>query len=208
MTTGAGLLVWLHGDAAYEFKNPSSTYVMGGANGVRTACKNNGYILVSALAPDTSGTVTWWENGTSKAAYLKALLDYLKTTYQPATGRVVLAGFSGGAQQTTQFFLNSNPNYFEQGGGTIAIGGGEAPDGDPTFTAATKANMWMHWAAGANDTSANSEDGFDGRGSAEYGEQWFRGKGIARTSIQIIAGKPHDISPNFGPVVAAQLSSH
>ena len=97
------------------------------------------------------------------------------------------------------------PEYLAQGGATIVFGGGEAPDVTPTYSAAVKSAIRMHWCAGANDTAANSEDGFDGRATAEYGEQWFRGKGF-NTSIQIISGKGHDVNPNFGPVVAAQLA--
>lgn len=205
LAAGAGLMIWLHGDAAYEFNNPSSSYIVGGSSGIRVAAKNAGFILASCLAPDTSGTVTWWESGNANADYLKALIDSLKTGYAINPSRVVLAGFSGGAQQVTQFFMGRYPEYLAQGGATIVFGGGEAPDVTPTYSAAVKSAIRMHWCAGANDTAANASDGFDGRATAEYGEQWFRGKGF-NTSIQIISGKGHDVNPNFGPVVAAQLA--
>lgn len=205
LAAGAGLMIWLHGDAAYEFKNPSSSYIVGGSSGIRVAAKNAGFILASCLAPDTSGTVTWWESGNANADYLKALIDSLKTGYAINPSRVVLAGFSGGAQQVTQFFMGRYPEYLAAGGATIVFGGGEAPDVTPTYSTQVKSAIRMHWCAGANDTAANAEDGFDGRATAEYGEQWFRGKGF-NTSIQIISGKGHDVNPNFGPVVAAQLA--
>lgn len=203
--TGAGLVVWLHGDAAYEHNNPDSTYVFGGEGGVRAAGRNAGCVVVSALAPDTSGTVTWWEGGTGDSAYLAALLEHLCTTYGVPRSRIALCGFSGGAQQITQFFMDAYPDWLQPGSGTIVFGGGEAPDGAPVYTTATKTGVWMHWAAGELDTAANATDGFDGRGAAEYGEQWFRGQGFAHTSIEIVPGQYHELD-NFGSILAQQLT--
>ena len=59
---GAGLLIWLHGDGAYEhahYDDPTFEYVFEGATGVRAVGKARGYIVVSALSPDTTGEVTW-----------------------------------------------------------------------------------------------------------------------------------------------------
>lgn len=204
---GAGLVVWLHGDAAYEFNNPSSTYVMGGSAGVREVCRQRGFVLVSALAPDTVGAVTWWENGLTKADYLKALLDSMISGYAINPSRVVLAGFSGGAQQIGQFFMRGHPEFFSRGGLTVCIGGGQAPSTTPTYSTAVKGALAMHWAAGANDTAANSSDGFDGRAAATNGEAWYRARGFSRTSLQIIANKGHDIG-TFGTVLANQLDTH
>ena len=159
-----------------------------------------------ASAPDRGRTPPLrFASGSTRADYVKALLDHLRTGYAVPNGKIILAGFSGGAQQTTQFFLDKYPNYFETGGGTIVFGGGEAPDGTPVFSAATKANMWMHWAVGENDTAANASDGFDGRGAAVYGEQWFRGQGFTRTSIEIVPGQGHELD-NFGSILAQQLT--
>lgn len=205
LTAGAGLLVWLHGDAAYEHNNPTSTYVFGGTNGVTAVGRARGYIVVSARTPDTTGDVTWWENGNGNADYLAALLDHLTAGYATDPTKVVLAGYSGGAQQITQFFLARYPNRLSRGWGTIVFGGGEAPDITPTFSTAIKAQLTMHWAAGELDTAANSSDGFGGREAATAGEAWYRAKGFARTSIQLIAGKGHALDGLFGGIVAARL---
>ena len=90
---------------------------------------------------------------------------------------------------------------------TCVVGGGEAPDVTPTYSSAVKTKLAMHWAAGERDTAANASDGFDGRGAATYGENWFRGKGFTKTSLQIVAGKPHDTG-NQGAILAAQLDLH
>ena len=204
LSAGAGLFIWLHGDAAYEHKNPNSVYVFGGTSGVRAVTKSRGWICVSAKDP---GTLEWWKNGNTKADYLAALLDHLTKGYAVDPTRVVIAGFSGGAQQTTQFFMGRHHAKLEKAtkGGTIVFGGGEAPDVTPAYSTALKSAIRMYWAAGQNDTSANASDGFDGRGAATYGEQWFRGKGF-RTQIEIQPGQGHELN-NFGTLVAKTLDN-
>ena len=204
---GDPILVWLHGDGAYEHNNPTSNYVFGGSNGVVAQAKARGYIVISAKSPDTTGSITWWESGNTRADYLKALVDSLKAGYAVNPRGVVLAGFSGGAQQVTQFFMGRHPEYLAQGGGTIVFGGGEAPDVTPTYSSQVRQNIFMYWAAGSNDTAANASDGFDGRGAATYGEQWFRGKGFTRTLIEIQQGQGHTLN-NFGLLVGKTLDNN
>ena len=201
---GAKLLIWLHGDGKYEHDNPTSSYVFGGTNGLVAQARARGYIVVSAKSPDTTGSITWWESGSTRASYLAALLDHLTTGYATDKTKTVIAGYSGGAQQASQFFMAHQWGKLEQGGLVIPIAGGEAPDNSPTYSTAVKTNVRMHWAVGANDTAANSPERFDARGSAEYGENWFRTRGF-RTSIQLIAGKGHALDGMFGGIVAAQL---
>ena len=201
---GAKLLIWLHGDGKYEHDNPTSSYVFGGTNGLVAQARARGYIVVSAKTPDTSGSITWWESGQNRSNYLAALLEHLATGYGVDRTKTVIAGYSGGAQQSAQFFMAHQWQKLEAGGLVIPIAGGEAPDNNPAYSAAVKSKVRLHWAVGSNDTAANSSEGFGARESAEYGEQWFRQRGF-RTSLQLISGRGHDLSGMFGGIVAAQL---
>lgn len=88
-TQPVGLMVQFHGDAAYEYLNPNSSYSLGGTTGIRAQAKAHNMILVVAKAPDTTGTVTWWEAGSANADYTRDLIQ------QVAYGSMVtLAGRS------------------------------------------------------------------------------------------------------------------
>ena len=208
LAAGAGLLIWLHGDGRYEHSNPNSSYVFGGTNGVRNVCKSRGYICVSALSPDTSGSITWWEGGANRADYLNALLNALVTGYACNPNKVIIAGFSGGAQQTTQYYMPEYAGGSTWGGGTIVFGGGGAPVVSVApIPAAVKARIWMHWATGALDTAANSSEGYDALGYAKAGANWYEAQGFS-VSRQWMAGVTHEMDGMFGGVVAAQIDAH
>lgn len=204
----SGLFIWTHGDGAWEFSHPNDPYVMGGADGVRAKAKAEGYIVVSALAPDTTGTVTWWENGKKNADYMADLIDHLKTEYDIDSNDIVLAGFSGGAQFTTQYFLPEYSGMLE-GGGSIVFGGGgapETPDQQP-WNQDLKSNFFMHWATGEFDDLEHSDEGYDARGYAQEGIDYYTNNGF-NTSYYWIPGKDHVIDELFGGIVGEQLALH
>lgn len=202
-----GLLIWLHGDDAYEHKNPNSTYVFGGTNGIRAIGKARGYVVVSALAPDTTGTITWWEAANANAVYMQDLLAKLKTTYGVDTSKIVLAGFSGGAQFITQTYVPKYAGTLPAGGSIVFGGGGEplsAPS--PAFTSAFKNAWWMYWATGALDDAAHSDENYDALGYAKAGADYYKAAGFA-TGTNWIAGKDHVIDGLFGGIVAGVLDA-
>ena len=201
--TGAPLLVWLHGDGAWEHDNPNSAYVFGGAGGVRQVCADRGVICVSAQSPDATGTRTWWENPTRNVTYLTDLIGKLKTDYSPS--RIILAGYSGGAQFATQYFIPQKSGVLGAGG-SIVFGGGGKPVSptNPSFTTTFKNSWWMHWATGALDTAANSSEGYDALGFAQAGASWYQTAGFS-TSTYWIPGRNHMIDGLFGGIVAARL---
>lgn len=121
LRAGAGLLIWLHGDGAWEHTNHTNPYVFGGPAGVVAQARARGYITVSALTPATDKT--WWNLGLSRANYLLVLLDHLRRGYAVNPGRVILAGYSGGAQQIMQYWMNRYAEALAGGGGLIAFGG-------------------------------------------------------------------------------------
>lgn len=199
----AGLLIWTHGDGAYEYHNPDSDYVMGGPQGVRALAKDEGYVVVSALAPDRDGTTTWWEDGEANATYLADLLTHLRGEYDIDPDDVVLAGFSGGAQFTTMYFLPAY-SHLLTGGGTVVFGGGGPPYEDAQFDEALKPRFDMHWATGALDDLEHSDEGYDALCYAREGVAYYSAAGFS-TSYQWIPGRDHVIDGLFGGIVAERL---
>jgi len=59
-----GILLWLHGDGAYEFKHPYSKEYLGGKNGIKAVAEEKNLTLI---VPHTPSADTWWENGEDKA---------------------------------------------------------------------------------------------------------------------------------------------
>lgn len=201
----AGLLIWAHGDGAYEFDHPEDSYVMGGDNGVRAEAKAEGYIVVSALSPDVMGTITWWERGADNADYMADLIEHLRGEYDIDSTKIVLAGYSGGAQFFTQFFL---PEYSSMlvGGGSIVFGGGGAPETPEQrpWNDDLIPNFFMHWATGSLDDAEHSDEDYDALGYAKEGVDYYSDLGF-ETSYDWIPGKGHEIDGLFGAIVGEQL---
>ncbi|WP_454294830.1 hypothetical protein [Salana multivorans] len=208
ITQPAGLLIWTHGDGAYEFTHPRDPYVMGGPHGVKALANAQGYIVVSVLSPDTEGTVTWWEEGEDNADYMADLIEHLRGRYEIDTSDVVMAGFSGGAQFTTQYFL---PEYSGMlgGGGSIVFGGGGAPETSQQepWNEGLKDSFFMHWVTGELDTAENSDEGYDALGYAKEGEAYYAAEGFA-TSHHWIPETGHELDGLFGDLLAATLWEH
>lgn len=198
----AGLVLQFHGDGASEFKNPNDSWSLGGSNGIVANARAKGYITVAALTPDSS-TMTWWEKGEENAVWVRDLLAKLKSTYAIDNNRIYLVGYSGGTSLITLYYL---PKYSStiSGGGAILFGGGGAPWGSTNFSASFKANFTMHWYTGADDTEANSDEGYDALADAQEGLDWYTEQGL-RTSHTWPAGVDHDLDGRFGPVVGQQL---
>lgn len=55
----------------------------------------------------------------------------------------------------------------------------------------------MRWVVGENDTADNSDEGFDGRGTSEYAENWYSGQGWD-TDIDLVRGKSHLLNGLYG----------
>jgi predicted esterase len=198
----AGLVLQFHGDGAYEFQNPSSSYSLGGSSGIVSQSRQRGYITVAALAPDRSGSITWWENGSANADYVADLVASLKSSYNIDTEDVWLVGYSGGAQFITQFYLPKHSNQID-GGGSVVFGGGGSPRVTAnTFDPALVRDFPMHWYTGANDTGS-----FDALGAARAGVNWYAGRGF-ETDLESPAGVGHNLSGRFGPVLAKHLDAH
>ncbi len=201
-TAPVGLLLQFHGDGAYEFNNPTSSYSLGGTSGIVAQARRHGMITVPVLTPDTVGSVTWWESGSQNADFVRDLLRYLFTQYDVDTGRIWLVGYSGGAQFVTQFFL---PKYSSLigGGGAVVFGGGGVPRVTvQPFAAGLVGAFPMHWYTGLLDDGRGGT--YNALADARAGSAWYANRGF-RTSLATPSGVGHALSGRFGAVVGAQL---
>lgn len=221
-TKPIGLVLNFHGDGAYGFNNPNSTYSLdadGDAGTVKVARDYN-MITVSILTPDrATGDYTWWWRGANYADFVYALVNNLYTKYDVDKTRIWFDGYSGGAQFITQYYVSEygGSGQFENGG-ALMFGGGDTPQsGDPQpgtvnpIPDSVKQNFRMWWGAGTKDLADRYWNG--GLDSAQKGEAYYRSIGFVNTSHYYPEGWCHDTSSTcqsfeyqFAPYLRQQLS--
>lgn len=189
-----GLVLQFHGDGAYEFKNPSDSYSLGGPDGVRQVALDYNMICVPILTPNADET--WWSTGNSNADFVNSLVsNVIFKQYNIDRSRIWLSGFSGGAQFISQYLVPEYSALFVDGGAVIAGGGGQ-PNGndDPStinpFTTYFKQHFAMHWYTFTGDTGWD-DDGYNAYADAQIGRQWYVNNGFTQTSARYPAGGGH-----------------
>jgi predicted esterase len=192
-----------HGDGAYEFKNPASSYSLGGSSGIVAKSRDRGCMTVSVLSPDKAGSITWWENGAANALFFRDLMAKVRSDYNIDSQRVWLVGYSGGAQFVTQFYLPLYSSTIDGGGSVVFGGGGVARVSSRPFASGMVSGFHMHWFTGAVDDGSNGT--YNALRDAKAGEASYLAKGFA-TSHEYPANTGHGLSGRFGAVVAQQLA--
>ena len=157
--------------------------------------------MVAPVTPDKS-TKTWWRDEDSTAWLRAFILDVYK---RHGVGRdnVWLAGFSGGAEETTNFLMVENSDLFA-GGGALMVGGGSFdPESDfsPQPGAGLKSKFAMVWLVGSQDSpgKGGSDGSFDAVGESAAALRTYRGIGMKRASRVCVRGKDHNASIRSGP---------
>ncbi|MEP7161426.1 MAG: hypothetical protein ABI746_10030, partial [Dermatophilaceae bacterium] len=199
-----GLVVYLDGDGMYGHRNPSSTWALGGANGVVAQAGTRGYATVSIATPSRDGT--FWSKGKVNAAYVASLVTSIRA--ELGVQRTWLVGYSGGSQLITQFLLPAHSSVFAAGGGAVITGGGGAPSASPTIDPALKGTFPMLWYTGRLDDGRNTSDGYNALSDATRGQGWYASRGFAATREEP-AGLDHNaLGTRFGSVLAQQLDRY
>lgn len=211
-TKPIGLFVWLHGDGAYEYNNPTDTAYLFGPDGIIQAARDENMITVVPLSPDDDGAVTWWEWGhkTGNAQWLKELItSVFYQSFDIDLTKIWFGGFSGGAEFLTAQFLPFWGNDLQiEGGGAVITGGGDHAaeyGGNTAFTPNFSSGFRMYWRTGEDDTAANSSEGFDAVEAAHRGENWYRGLGFA-TDIELVSGHSHLLNGLYGGFIREALN--
>lgn len=178
-------IVWLDGDGQYGARRPSSTYLIAGPDGIAAVAAEQGCDLWVPQPP--GGQVTWWQRGRDNALWLHTRLP---------EGRLILGGYSGGAQLLTEWLL---PTYTLPAGTRVLLVGG----GDRPRTRVTAAgNHTLHWVTGAADRDGG--DGWDTLDAAQRGHAWYTAAGWT-TSAWWPAGVTHD-DYSFGELLRGMLA--
>ena len=199
-----GLMLQFHGDGAFEFDNPNSSYSLGGAEGLREQARRHNMILVALRSPD-GGNPVWWRGGAAKADYVKDLVERVVYAHHDvAKDRSWLVGYSGGAEFITRFLLPKHGSLFGGGGAVLFGGGGKPVVRASSFDSAFTAAFPMHWYTGARDDGTCADSDYDALGDANEGSRFYRGKGFPVT-LEKPAGLCHDLSGRFGPVTGKRL---
>jgi poly(3-hydroxybutyrate) depolymerase len=200
-SSGAGLVIHLHGDGAYEYTNPTDNYCLAGNRGLIAVAKAKGYALLVPKAPDTTSTVTWWEAGARNATYLAELLDSLVATYGIDRSKIWLSGYSGGSVFINAYFVPTYGKAQITGGGALMLGGGNAAASTPVGWDSTfKAAFPMYWVTGGQDDGTYAGDGYDALTAATAGKTYYAGQGFTTTQTTP-PGIGHEIDGAFGPIL-------
>ncbi|QIK71312.1 hypothetical protein G7070_02205 [Propioniciclava coleopterorum] len=210
--TAIGIVFQFHGDGAYEFTHPTSSYSFGGSAGIVAEARSRGYIVVPVLSPDRSGETTWWEEGERNATFADELIATMRERYPGAADNTWLVGYSGGSQFITQFYLPLHARTLTGGGAVMFAGGGRPYDvASRAFPDALKPRFPMHWYTGARDDGRRSDDGYDALGDevhgAKAGVAYYSAAGFP-TTYEWVPGLGHDLDDRFGGVLAQQLDLH
>ena len=127
--------------------------------------------------------------------------------YNVDRARVLLVGYSGGAEFTTQNLVPQHADLL-CGGGAVIFGGGGRPWGRgtmfaPEFVSAFK----MHWYTGQDDTGCSdcSCDGFDAFSASTGGADYYEARGFTVT-LEQPEGIDHCNIP-FDMVIEEQLNA-
>ena len=201
-----GVVYYLDGDGQWGFDNPASPYALGGSDGIVANARQRGFVTVAVRTPDSSGT--WWRNGRDNADVVDAMMDQVVDQLSlDSSDQEWLVGFSGGAQQITQYFLPEYPDAVRNGGFVVLGGGGAPIASDTGISRMASRDVHGHWYTGAADTAGNSDEGYDALGYARAGERAYAGRGVS-TSAQYPAGVTHELDGRFGGVVGSVLDAN
>ena len=192
-----GMLVHLHGDGGYEYKNDPDSWYLTGPSGILTAAQARNMILVVPFTPDREideiNAESWWEDIVPHVGWAMELTQQILDTYSVDLGRVWFSGFSGGAEAISHQVI---PHHLAElgvhAGGFVILGGGGSPYEitQTVISSPLKARFPITWVAGENDRPEFAYDAYDGRGAAEEGEAAYRAYGWT-TDIVIVPGKQH-----------------
>ena len=111
-------------------------------------------------------------------------------------------GYSGGAEFIT-YELNTKPQTWRNGGGSIMIAGGGLDEGTPS--AALKSQP-MFWYANSNDGSGETyPQTWSARGAVEGGYNAYRNAGYTNASATVLNGSGH-FDYNFSQILSNSLT--
>ena len=207
-TKPIGILLYGDGSGGYGFDNPTQSYLIGGTNGLAAVAKKHNLVLVvpEAPAPGCDNADNCWYNidlatAQGKAKWASDLMTRVKGQYPIDLSRVVVGGYSSGAQLTTQTFINAHgANQSVDLAVPIAYGG--APRGGLNAPAEWKNDVVISWDTGTADVAYGTESYESLGGYNEYKRLGFK------TDATWPAGVGHGRSGEFGGIIDREITQH
>lgn len=182
-------VVWLDGDGQYGARRAASSYLIAGPDGIAAVAARHDCGLWVPLPPN--GESTWWRRGAYNAAWLASRLP---------EGRLVIAGYSGGAQLITEYLTPGHT--LPAGTRLLLVGGGDRPHVPVTSTTRPQ-DLFLRWVVGLADRDGG--DGWDTLAAARRGLSWYAEDAYV-TSADFQSGVDHD-GYRFGRELDVLLSS-
>lgn len=210
-----GLMVFADGSGGEGFFDPESTYLLDadGGDGLVAVARKHNMILITPIAPppgcDDEGNPhlnrgdaanCWFDpdNAVGKAAWSSDLIYMVKDEFDIDADRIVVGGFSSGAQWATQYWA---PAHGEEHSVdlTVAIGYGGAPIATPNFSQDYKAETAFAWNTGTADDAYRAD-----RYGSIGGYSWYTDRGF-NTHATWPKGVGHDRPEQFHHIMDREI---
>jgi predicted esterase len=206
-----GLLVYADGSGEYGLAHPTSSYLLGGSNGLVAVAKRHNMVLLTPRAPGaacSAGGVCWHETSSGISAAAKTRWSYdlvrsVKGQYNIDLARVAVGGYSSGAQWAMQRFAPAYASSVMVDGVFVGISFGGQPISTPTFTAGHKLNVPYVWDTGDRDGAYTTTASYGVRA----GRRWYQSNGFT-TELHVVSGTGHARAGEFGSIVSREITQH
>ena len=199
-----GVVFYFDGD--YWRNDQSKVYDPSGelAQMAASAAAQN-MLFVPVISPDTNrydAGVTWWEDMERNGEFFRAFASSFIAANGVDSSNVWTMGYSGGAEFIT-YELNTKPQTWRNGGGSIMVAGGGLDEGTPS--AALKSQP-MFWYANSNDgTGETYPQTWSARGAVEGGYDAYLAAGYTNASATVLNGSGH-FDYNFSQILSNSLT--
>lgn len=199
-----GVVFYFDGD--YWRNDQSKVYDPSGelAQMAASAAAQN-MLFVPVISPDTNrydAGVSWWEDMERNGEFFRSFASSFIAANGVDSSNVWTMGYSGGAEFIT-YELNTKPQTWRNGGGSIMVAGGGLDEGTPS--AALKSQP-MFWYANSNDgTGETYPQTWSARGAVEGGYNAYRNAGYTNASATVLNGSGH-FDYNFSQILSNSLS--
>lgn len=209
-----GVLVYTDGSGEFGLANPTNTYLLAGTNGLIAVAKKHNMILVTPRAPgggcDDGDGVCWYDNSGTMLipSKIKWADDFIQTQvlsqYDVDRTRVVIAGYSSGAQFTTEYYGPQYASAWMQDGLLLAISYGGSPKVTVNYPTAFKNAVAAVWDVGSADPSYQSSGAF----GVQAGYDAYVALGFVTTELNVVSGEDHARDGLFGGIVDREVTQH
>ena len=199
-----GVVFYFDGD--YWRNDQSKVYDPSGelAEMAASAAAQN-MLFVPVISPDTNrydAGVSWWEDMERNGEFFRSFASSFIAANGVDSSNVWTMGYSGGAEFIT-YELNTKPQTWRNGGGSIMVAGGGLDEGTPS--AALKSQP-MFWYANSNDgTGETYPQTWSARGAVEGGYNAYRNAGYTNASATVLNGSGH-FDYNFSEILSNSLT--